>query len=440
MRIANTFLVILIIKSAEQQCHELNNYIKTKTTKKQFMKYDLGKKYEIDYLKYDNDKLLIHKNNKSIYKIKSYDFVKAFEEVQKILLNNETSIKSPKILVYAKNANNSTGYNNIIIGIKNYNTKDDKWNYDMVIEENSGIYNYIFSYKFDDEISCIKNDYIPFLYTFINSVDGIYYFYEIDITEIDLQKLFEVHVERYCTGDKYQKVILLQMLKLFDFVTLSEVYDITKFQNYKVTSEVEKLIDEQDENYTFFEINNQYGSIICKHEENAKIFCYRKNLYKNEKNNQEIFISRPKFAKMKRIVMLMNTKQIKNSEINLIYKLIENNDLTIRILKSIFLNKTSAVHFLFEELLKSSDLLSKMGLKVLTKSTNAFENYIMIVTGQKKQFMEDGTAFIKYLNNEHNNTSYMIKICLIMELEKIIGENNENKTKLCRILQISQTL
>ncbi|WUR03284.1 putative SP-containing protein [Vairimorpha necatrix] len=426
MMVLNIFLIVFLANATENLSNKLLNIVNKMKLNKQYDEFDILKTYEIDYISYNDTNLDIDKielnNNVTQTEIIISNYEDTIDECIEMLYNNKNVKQGHRILIYDKNQYNFDNYKRLIDNLKEYNLQNKLQKntiyYETFAEKNSLIYDCIFNDIQD--INYLKNNR-PYFYYLFYQCNGIYYFFNINIRELEPQIIFKKHLENHFRVKNYDVRLLTYFLNHSDFYDFNEIYGIPQFMKKET---LEKNDIDKPELIDSFSLHYEEDVIIYKHQSNTTVFLHTKEIKKNTNDaSKKIVISKIQFEDLKRLVLFMDTNRKNVDEINMLYKIIIKNYPIEKIFENIYRNKDTAIYIFVNEFRASSLLMSKDEFNILVSNTNVFDKTIISISGMKKDIEKKVKNFIQFITYENNYSTYMIKIIIILAFEQIINEN-----------------
>ncbi|WUR03392.1 uncharacterized protein VNE69_04213 [Vairimorpha necatrix] len=264
----------------------------------------------------------------------------------------------------------------------------------------------------DDQIAEYKNDSYVFLdlnsaeeinrITFRINIENTFCFFEFSKEDLTNMLKSIINKKKILVNDLCKKICELFEISEDNFLVREK--NITIFlSNINIEKEGFKLYQENDDNQIEKSvIKNPILLDNCLHQDEIKSCIDKKCLNEFKEVNNKI-------------MEISDTKQYK--EIEAFYFLIHKYEKINFLIKRILNRPTSKVKRLFTHLLIISDILNKNNLSIL------FENE----EGNEKKRSEIINYICERLSDNSWDVSYLIKICLLIEAERYINENDASK-------------
>ncbi|WUR02710.1 uncharacterized protein VNE69_02229 [Vairimorpha necatrix] len=261
-----------------------------------------------------------------------------------------------------------------------------------------------------DYFKCNNNDTYYFRIRII--VSKLCYLFELNINELDvkeLNSLVKIKKENYKKNDKE---ILINLISLFKIHDLENISESLKFEH--CTFKTNKI---EIKYYNYFKVELKNNALIFQENSNVH-YKYLKN--KENQGHEKTYIEEKNFRDFKNFLdKVYEIKNIDNGKgVEFFYRLI---------------NRHNKVEFLVLR------ILNKPGsaLNLLLGYLLLFETFIQmyefdIITGQVRdgqtQIENRQVVITKYISGKISKTtyakSYLMKICLLLEAENFINEDD----------------
>ncbi|WUR02691.1 uncharacterized protein VNE69_02212 [Vairimorpha necatrix] len=458
MKIYKILLYIFFEKSNINIYNNLKNIVLNKIRTKDYTVFDSSKEYTIvslflyeytktisctinDYI--SNNKLQkkdkwfeVHCENKTFYSI-----ILEIEENIKRLLNFPCNEKI--VLLYSHfQYTNSLLLKQVIEDIKKENKKRqfrkkgfeiyyesiDKMNCSLhKLSNEIKAYNSINEYKLSLPIFPItylkyENDH-AYYFRFCIKENNFSYLFEFNINKLDndeLNNYSEIKTSNLCTIDEKITNILLRLFHINDINyidTLSEVYSVSINPNeIEIKYPYYFKLEIKATSISFKIISMEYVYYV-KSNENCDHLFY--------------FITPNIFIGFKDILKKFNL--IKNEDntkcIEFLYRLLNYHNKVEFLITRILNNSMSALNYIICHLLQLFGVLDKNELDIITGQMEDTNNNIV---DQKNKIVKALCGFLAILNIAE---CFLIKICLLLELEQYFNENNLSDDIIIRSLK-----
>ncbi|WUR04378.1 uncharacterized protein VNE69_08133 [Vairimorpha necatrix] len=400
---------------------KLNIVLNEQIKKKQYYTFDTTKGIYNDILMYEDVMSYISSTNKT----KDENIMRAIEKIKSELFDKDNIDDLNNVLIYEKHDNDD--YNKIIDGLIEYNykvkNKENVFSYDIIVEKDSPTYKFIFDNNITAENVKFPKLSRPFLYNFVFKLDTIFYFTGINLKDLGIEEIFNVHLEKQFAYKNYNDRFLNLTLQNFNFFELNEVYGFKQYENTGIHEK--RDLNDLDLKYHDFVILPSENIIKYKNTTKTIVFSYNKeflNIYDDTKKN--IVIDEVIYGDLLRLVKFYQKNQSNKNEINLLIRYISKNYPLKSLIESIYANKYTATYIFFEEIRTISKVLSRTDLNYIINNIDILKKASSCISGLHTKSNQIADNFIDFILYEDNNINYMIKICLIIEFEKHINNKN----------------
>ncbi|WUR03396.1 uncharacterized protein VNE69_04217 [Vairimorpha necatrix] len=445
MNIVNFLSILLFLDAFEIVSNRINSTLTNKIENGDYTKIDYDKRYMRIFLNYniarniinieilldlkgvtiyeDKKKLEINCTNKSIYTIfKELDRLILFEH-KKCLADFNVLIYNPNCFEICPIFKNLVDYL-VIENIKRKSQKTrDFIHYEYIIKHDSLWYKMFTNLKTkcnytgdtlsfpESPITYIKRCDARYLCICIR-IDRIHVFFELNIKYLVADDIINISYETTEHDNEVDNMICKNLKQLYDSIYVDGIYtrDFAYFSDC-----TENQIDFK---FVLFNIKINGDMVIFTQMSGEYVY----SLQKDNRITKEIFLEFQEF--FRKTSLIKNLEECHN-EVELLFRFIETKD-RLEFLIMRLLNKEGALNIIFQHLLLEQELIKTSELNTISNS----------------QEIEKIKTLIKNLKNKLSNhiflaSSFLMKICLLLEFERFINENDiSDKPLIIRLKEI----